>query len=79
MSVNGYKSDIPKIQDVVPDLIVGRMIHGSLQTQVSVRGGNIVLGYANKGRGFEVAYSPKAMEQFNDIVSQAVKVAKGQG
>lgn len=63
------------------DLTVGRMVEGVLQTQVSVRGGNIVIGYSNAAtqRGFEVGYSVKAVEEFNDILAKAVKVAKGQG
>lgn len=67
------------IQDLKFDTVIGRMSEGSLQTQVSVRNGNVVLGYSNPKtrRGFEVAYSPKAMREFADMCVSAAKVAEG--
>jgi hypothetical protein len=63
------------------DLVVGRMIDGPLQTQVSLRGEVIVVAYSNTNtmRGFEVAYSIKAVHQLTELLFQAAKVARGVG
>jgi len=61
------------------DVTVGRMVEGTLSTEVSLRGGTVVIAYKNTAtaRGFEVSYSPTAAENFNDLVASAVKVARG--
>lgn len=67
------------VEQLKPDIVVGRMVEGMLQSQVSVRNGNVVLGFSNPAtkRGFEVAFSPKAMREFADVCEAAAKVAEG--
>lgn len=67
--------------DVAPDFVVGRLIDGAMQTQVSVRTGLIVIAHGNQltGRGVEVVYSPEALIKLTDILSSAVRVAQGRG
>jgi len=69
------------MKELATDLVVGRMKDATLQTQVSVRGGNIVIGYQNTAtmRGFEVGYSPQAIQQFREILAAAYSVAIGKG
>lgn len=61
------------------DTVVGRMIHNDLQVEISVRGEVIVLQYYNRklSKGVSVSFSPSAAEEINDIVSKAVKLARG--
>lgn len=66
---------------LTPDVLVGSMVEGPLSTKISVRGGNIVLGYFNAYtlKGVEVTYSPGAIQKFNDLLSTAVRVSQGRG
>lgn len=61
------------------DILVGRMIDGQLQTQVSVRGPVVVVGFYNRStlRGFELSFSPKALLEFNELVQAAARLAEG--
>lgn len=67
------------VKEANPDVVVGRMIEGSLQSQVSIRGGNVIVAYSNsvKLRGFELGYSPKRATELAEMLLEAVRVAEG--
>lgn len=69
------------ISNVARDIVTGRITEGSLQTQISIRGETIILGYSNTAtmRGFEVSYSPKALGQLIELLMKTATVVQGRG
>ena len=67
------------VDGVVPDIQVGRVTDGPLETRISVRGGNIVMQYVKGARGWEVVYSVKSATLLLDVLMQAIGTASGRG